>query len=200
MLMQIIAHTPRWVGLLFILLVYLGYSQTRDRSLPRLRVAVLPLVMMGLSLYGISAAFGVAPLTLLAWLAGVAATLMLNHWLRLPRGVRYAPETRRFHIPGSWIPFALVMLTFFARYAVAVMLARDPGLRASTPFMLGVVLSYGLGSGLFLGRALHTWAAARAPQSTMGARAPHPTTEARAPHARTMAPTPQSVGEAGFSA
>jgi len=55
----------------------------------------------------------------------------------------------------------MMMTIFFARYAVTVTLAMNPGLAASPWLATGVGCAYGLMSGAFLARALRILASGR---------------------------------------
>ncbi|MGA7984080.1 MAG: DUF6622 family protein, partial [Burkholderiales bacterium] len=162
MLVEILRHTPTWVFGLFVLLLALGITQARARRLGRTRLLLLPLAMLGLSLYGAASAFGSAPLALGSWAAALAAVTLASLQLPAPRGVGYSSAERTFAVPGSWLPLALMMAIFFTKYAVAVALARQPELRATTGFVAVVGVVYGMFSGLFYARALRILRAARA--------------------------------------
>ncbi len=154
MLLQILERTPPWVFALFAVLVAFGLLQTRTRQVPLARVTVLPLVLIGLSLSGIVGTFGAQPLALAAWFAAVLGAVFLNRFVRWPRRVAYDGATARFLVEGSWLPFAVMMLIFFTRYAVAVSLARHPELAGDPWLPVAVSFAYGLMSGAFLARAL----------------------------------------------
>ena len=157
LLTKILSGTPTWVYLLFIALVGLGYAQTRPRSLNVKRLVVVPLAMTAYSLFGVIAAFGAAAIGIAAWAAGMVAALAFGRWLKRPEGVTYVPATSSFSVPGSWKPFALLMVLFFARYVINVALAMDPALRQAAAFTPAAALVYGLASGAFLSRAARIW-------------------------------------------
>jgi hypothetical protein len=162
MLLEILRHTPLWVFGLFVLLVWLGISQTRTRVVTLPRLALLPLVMLGLSLSGVASAFGTHPLALGSWAAALAALTLASLGLPATRGVSYSRAERTFTVPGSWLPVALMMAIFFTKYAVAVALARRPELRAALGFAAAACAVYGVFSGLFFARALRILRVAQA--------------------------------------
>ncbi|KWT72441.1 DUF6622 family protein [Variovorax sp. WDL1] len=157
MLTQILAHTPRWVFVLFALLVWLGLKQLRAGTVSLARVTLLPIAMIGLSFYGMLSTFGDSPAALLGW-AGAATTLLLavQRW-PLPASARFDAATRTFHLPGSAAPLALMMGIFFTKYAVGVLLAMHPELARHAGFALGIGSLYGTFSGIFSARALRLW-------------------------------------------
>ncbi|MGR4069262.1 hypothetical protein OCT51_06155 [Halomonas sp. LR3S48] len=104
MLIEIIRNTPRWVFLLFIVLLVMGYQQSKDRTASRLSITILPAVFLILALYGVVSAFGTDPVGLALWAFGVTLSVALHLKLGIPRGVRFSPERQAFHFSGSWQP------------------------------------------------------------------------------------------------
>ncbi len=169
MILQILQRTPPWVFVLFAVLLVLGAMQRRPRDIGWARVALMPGIFLPLSLWGIWSAFGPEVFAFAAWLAGVGAAVSINRYARSPRQVSYAPETRLFHVPGSWTPLAMMMAIFFARYAIAVAMAMQPALKAMPVFSAAIGAAYGLMSGSFLARALRILGAARVPSAAQAA-------------------------------
>lgn len=162
----ILKNTPTWVwGLLSALLV-LGLSQVRSRDVGQVRMALTPVAMTGLSLWGTLSAFGqtllLAPV-MLVWLAGAAVMFALIATRQPAAGARYNATNRSFHVPGSVVPLLLIMGIFFTKYIVGVELAMQPTLAHDTQYALVVSALYGLFSGTFAGRAARTWRLALRP-------------------------------------
>ena len=160
MLMQILIHTPLWVFALFLLLLWLGMRQLLTSQVKLSRVTLLPLAMVGLSLYGVASAFGQSPggpRALAGWAVGVAVLATIVLLRPLPTGVRYNAARRRFQLPGSAVPLMLMMGIFFTKYAVGVKLALDPALAQQAGFALAVGTVYGAFSGIFAARAARLW-------------------------------------------
>lgn len=172
MIIQILQHTPAWVWMLLVALLYLGYLQSRTRTVPRARLFALPVAMLALSLYSLFATFGAARLGVAAWLAGGMLAALLRRFVRRPAGAGYAPDTRAYTIPGSWLPLTLMLAIFLTRYAVAAAIAIDASLREASLFIVAAGLAYGFLSCTFPARAYAVVRAARdAPASLAGASA-----------------------------
>ncbi len=157
MLNQILTNTPPWVWVLLLALLWLGWSQTRARSASLRRITLMPLAMTGLSLYGTLTAFGAEPLVMLTWLGagGVMATLVVQQ--ALPQATHYDSETRRFALPGSWVPLMLILGIFMTKYVVGAVTAMQPALTRDVSFSLGFGALNGVFSGVFLARAARLW-------------------------------------------
>jgi hypothetical protein len=156
-MMQILTHTPTWVFGLFIALLAYGLSQRLARTASLKRTTLLPLAMLGFSGWGVLSAFGASAPDVLSWLvAGVLAAFAVSR-IPLHDQTRYDPACRSFHLPGSYVPLALMMGIFMTKYAVGVSLAMQPGLARDAVFALVVCTLYGAFSGIFAGRALRLW-------------------------------------------
>lgn len=161
MIVEILQHTPSWVFVLFVVLLYFGYLQSKTRTVSRGRLAVLPMAMVGLSLYGILSDFDAIMIGLIAWTLGFASAIFLNKILRHPRGVIYADSARLFTVPGSWIPLTLMMGIYFSKYAIAVALFKDASLGGLPAFVSVASFIYGILSGTFFARSLQIYRAAQ---------------------------------------
>lgn len=169
MIAQLVQHTPTWVWVLFLALLCLGYLQSRTRAVPKARLFALPAAMLGLSLYSLFATFGAVPLGLLAWLAGGTLALRLHRTFGQRSAASYAPDTGRYTIRGSWVPLALMLAIFFARYAVAATVAIDASSRHASGLVVAAGLVYGLLSWTFFARARAVLRTAKsAPASLVG--------------------------------
>ncbi|MCY7306784.1 MAG: hypothetical protein LH632_11665 [Rhodoferax sp.] len=170
MVLQILLGTPTWVWALLALLVWLGLVQSRARSVPLHRVIVLPLAMTGISIYGTYSTIQAVPLCGVLWLGAAVATAAWFASSDLPPDVHFDATQRRFQVPGSWEPMALMMAIFGTRYAVAVTLALHPQWTREVAVTAIVASIYGALSGVFVGRMLRMLRATReAPTPTPAA-------------------------------
>lgn len=154
-------HVPTWVFGLLALLIALGVWQSRPQQPTLRRSRVLPLVMLGLSLAGVLSAFGLQPLPLLAWAAGVALSLAVLHGGAPAQGTQFDVSRQRFSVPGSWVPLVLMLAIFTLKFASGAVQAQAPHLARALPYAVAASLAFGLLSGVFLGRARVLWALAR---------------------------------------
>jgi hypothetical protein len=166
MLIQIVQHTPSWVLLLLLALVAIGISRSRPRSVPLRRIFILPLAFTALSLFSLYSAFGANPggplnpmlaLSALAWLcaAGVLLASAIKRGAR--RDVTYSAHTRRFQLPGSWLPLCWMISIFLIKYILAVLMAIQPSLYGSSSFAIAIGLLSGALNGILIGGAWRIW-------------------------------------------
>ncbi len=69
--------------------------------------------------------------------------------------IRYDATAKTYFVPGSWIPLAVIMAIFFAKYVYAVMNALNAAVISATAFVIGLSAVYGVLSGYFAARALN---------------------------------------------
>ncbi|MEO6623741.1 MAG: DUF6622 family protein [Burkholderiaceae bacterium] len=161
MIAQILAGTPLWVWAMLVLLVALGLTQSRTRTVTLRRVVLLPLAMTGLSMFGTYSAFHASPWSWVLWAGAALATLTWFASADHPAGMRYEAAQRHFHMPGSWEPMALMMAIFGTRYGVAVTLSLHPEWAQEVAVAAIIASIYGALSGVFMGRMLRMILATR---------------------------------------
>jgi hypothetical protein len=150
---------PTWIFFLFIGLLYLGYTQTKTRTVSRLRIAVIPVIMLGLSLNGILNVPNSTGYAVVAWLSGIGLALLLNSAVPHGAGVSAHANRKQFVVPGSLIPLILLMTVFFVKFAIGFLIGSqrvDPG---TIGFIIGSSCISGLISGTFLARAVQIFRA-----------------------------------------
>ncbi len=158
MLITILKNVPVWVWLLFALLLSLGYMQSRDRSVSRARIFLVPAIMAPWSLYSVVAMYKSSNLSiaLLSWLMGISLAIALHIYLfGSIKSIRFNASTRRYQVPGSWLPLCLMLVIFLARFVSGVTTATQPSVAASDTFTMILCCILGACSGLFISRAVN---------------------------------------------
>jgi len=168
MLQQIASHTPAYVWVILGFLVYRGVAASRERTLTVRQVFILPAVMLALGLHSTANGFGLASTAGAAWLLGLAAGVAMM-WRNAGQGTVLDHAVGTVQLRGSWLPMALMMTIFVGKFAVAVALATQPGLRASLAFALPACALFGALSGAFMARPLRVAVALRSAPSAAAA-------------------------------
>lgn len=160
---SIMRGTPVWVWGLLAGLVALGVSQLRGRQISLVRALVLPIVMTAMALLGLASTFannGHMASALLTWVLTVAVTVAVLSRTLSTSGW-YDATHKRFDLPGSWAPLALILGIFFTKYLVGVETAMNPSAFAAPDAAIALSALYGLFSGVFIA---HTWLLVRLAQ------------------------------------
>jgi preprotein translocase subunit SecF len=157
MLNLILIQTPKWVWLLLAALLWLGLSQTVSRTASMKRITLMPLAMIGLSIFGTLSVFGTSLTIVLAWLGSGAVVLALILRKTSSAAIKYDAGKRLFSLPGSWVPLVLILGIFITKYIVGFMTAMQPSLAQDANFALFFTTLSGAFSGVFLARAVGLW-------------------------------------------
>lgn len=155
MIVQVLAHTPVWVYALFFALLVFGLMQTRTRSVGKIPALLLPAGMIALSLAGINSSFGLRPIPMLAWGGALTIAAVVGYIFFRDKRIHYKATDGKFFIPGSWIPLAVIMAIFFAKYVHAVMSSFNAEVVSTPMFIAALSAVYGLLSGYFASRGVN---------------------------------------------
>lgn len=155
--MNTLQHIPVWVFALLLGLIAMGLQQTRTRQLRSKRLLGIGIALTVFTLIGVVQQWRHTPwlaLGLLSWAAACCASAWPLGQGAAPQGAVYNPETRRFTVPGSWLPLALFMTIFACKFVVGMLSATAPEHLDSVQAAIGISALYGLFSGLLNARAL----------------------------------------------
>lgn len=150
-LLQIVSGTPLWVWPLLAYVLWRGWRMSRDRDTRLRQLVVMPLIMLGLSLYGLVAHLTLVSLAAYLVGAGFGAAAGQAIARRRPAELLANGMIRR---KGDWLPFALVVGIFAVRYTQGITLALHPALAADMAFILGGALLSGLFAATMVVRTL----------------------------------------------
>lgn len=155
--MQTLQHIPVWVSALLLGLIALGLLQTRTRHVGQRRLLGINIALTVFTLVGVVQQWRHTPwlaVGLLSWAASCAVVAWALGQGAAPAGASYNAETRRFTVPGSWLPLALFMAIFACKFVVGMLSATAPEALHSVQAAMGISALYGLFSGLLNARAL----------------------------------------------
>ncbi|MDO5089977.1 MAG: hypothetical protein Q4D61_00390 [Cardiobacteriaceae bacterium] len=152
-MLKIVQHTPAWVWGVLLLLLVLGFWQSRTRAVPRGALLLLPVMMPVFAVYGLVASFGWSAVALGGWLAGLLLPLGVLRFLPAMPGV-HRREDGRIHVPGSRWPGVWMLAIFVIRYVLGAAAARHwPGME-NVALVLPVAFALGMLGGLFVLRSV----------------------------------------------
>lgn len=161
------ASIPVWVPVVFLALVFLGYRQSFARTVRPNTVASMALGMLAFSLYGVIAAFGPVGFALGLWVAGYAGAAFMGS--RMVASERMAMVGTSVHIPGSWVPLALLLSIFAAKFALGFAAGVQSPVLQSAGFVAAMSAVLGALSGGFGARALAVHRVAKSAAPPAGA-------------------------------
>ncbi len=149
----ILSHIPSWVWAILAFIVVMGILQSRDQLMACARLVILPMVWVAFGAWGVKTSFGLSVAPLLAWGLALIGSLRFVKRSGWPGGARHDAESDRYFVPGSWLPFALMLAIFCGKFALGLSLGFHPELADNTVFAIGFSALFGGLSGAFLGRS-----------------------------------------------
>ena len=151
---DILSHTPVWVWVLFAYLVSRGVVALREREMQPGRALIVPIVFLVWGLAGLIESRGLG-FDLALFVVGLAAGIFGGRALAvLTPPPRLSLAAGTMILPGSPIPFALIIVSFAVKYVAAVALALNAGSPAHAQIASASAVVGGVFAGLFWGRTL----------------------------------------------
>ena len=148
-------HTPWWVYLLFVYLMFIGYKASKTGVLPLGKLVILPAVFVAMSIETLINSFKITPLLFGIWLLSILLGAGLG-WLQIfKQAIRVDKEKKLFEVPGTWATAIVIFLIFATKYYFGYELSADPGLTKQTYFEVTMLFFSGVFSGLFVGKLLN---------------------------------------------
>ena len=143
---------PFWPFAILAILIAAGYRQSQERVVkPGLLIGVAA-AMLGLSIYGVTAAFGAGLVPVVAWALGYAASVRFSGPWVAPRGMTH--EGGAVRVPGSWVPMGLMMGIFMSKFALGFLTGVGAHVVHELWFAATASALFGALSGGFAARAI----------------------------------------------
>ena len=133
-----------------------AYRASQPRVTQLWKVAIIPLVVVVLSLSGLVRRYPATAETIGVWLAALICGALAGHLIMRRLVVRADHARKLLWRPGDWISMVLIPLIFAVRYLFAYLAAVAPERHAQPGFYLSEIGASGLILGVFVGRLVTT--------------------------------------------
>jgi len=150
MIINFLLNTPFYVYWIFFSLLFVGISQLKTRSVGLRRALIIPIILILLSLYGLTHDFGITFFSTSIWIVGMISAVILNTMIKKKKEIIYLKESKTFTIAGSFIPLSMMMLLFWVKYTVGAVTALELEILYNSSFIGIFSLLYGLFTGTYL--------------------------------------------------
>ena len=147
-----LANTPWWVYLIFAYLIVKGIKASRPRLLPIKRLVILPIVLLGFSIYGLVEVVAFNPINGGIWFVCLLIGAVLGHVQIRQQKLVFDKKSHLVQTPGSWSMLILILVIFLSKYYFAYSLAIHPAEVQHLIFRVSLLGISGLCNGLLLGR------------------------------------------------
>ncbi|WP_380180545.1 DUF6622 family protein [Kalamiella sp. sgz302252] len=152
-MLEIAAHTPKWVFLLFILLLWLSIKSCFPREVNPRRALISPLAFLALSLHTFMQ-YPHLVSDMAAWLAGAMIGAALSYSLLQSQRFRLGKNKLTLVAPGTPVILVITLAYFLLRYYLGYQEALRADKQAvPLPQLLLMFSSAGFITGFFICRA-----------------------------------------------
>ncbi|GGA79914.1 hypothetical protein GCM10011491_03990 [Brucella endophytica] len=149
---SIIAHTPVWVWVLMVFLLYRGIIALQPREMTWQRMLLLPVLFFAWALYDVARELHHPALALAAFACGLVIGGAIG-WLLAARQepAWLDPASRLIHRPGTPVTLIAIIIGFLCKYALSVAVAHHADLAASADYNVLYGGIAGMVDGVFWG-------------------------------------------------
>ncbi|OZI32713.1 hypothetical protein CEG14_17560 [Bordetella genomosp. 1] len=152
---EVFRHTPAWVWVLLLFLIYRGIAALWPRRTSVKQTLLLPVIFLLLGLSSIHTALNGELYAYLAFCGFLVAGVIAGWLIVPPRLVAtYDRSSRKVLRPGSALTLILLVLAFASKFILSAVVARNPAFAADASFVLTFGGVSGFVSGLFWGVVL----------------------------------------------
>jgi predicted dienelactone hydrolase len=156
---EILMYTPHWVFGLLAALVILGLWQTRTRTVSLPVAFILPTYMLITSFTGVLSHAGATLLVVASWLIAATISTSVSLVVMDKHKMKYALNTHKLLIQGSWWPLLIILGIFITRFALGVATGMELAIIHHPYFPMIVAFVLGSWSGFFIARSINFWRA-----------------------------------------
>jgi hypothetical protein len=151
---QALVHTPWWVYVLFVYLMFVGFSATKTQVVPLTRVVILPIIFTWMSIETLTSTLSMTLFNVSAWIIATAIGIILGWLMVIKKDIHVDKKKWLLEIPGSSMILILILIIFASKYYFSYTLAVQPESVTKTDFVLSLIGVSGIVTGLFIGRFL----------------------------------------------
>lgn len=151
-ILAIITGAPIWVWVIFVYLLIVGIKLTRPSVVPFFVVSIAPFIVLGWSFSSVYQKFLAHWPLLILWSCVFAVGTIIGQYLMNKTGFSFDPQTKLFHIPGSWMPFFIFLAFFSVKYTLGATYTLMPEMQTNLALMGFDVAISALLAGMLWGR------------------------------------------------
>ena len=151
---QSLIHTPWWVYLLLVYLIFIGIKARETGVVSIYKLAILPIIFLMMSIESMTSHFKIESLSIATWLISILIGAIIGILLVYKSKIRVDREKKLLELPGSWTTLILILAIFMAKYYCGYALSKDPGAVINTSTEILVLALSGICTGTFAGRML----------------------------------------------
>lgn len=150
---QFFTGTPAWVYILFFYLLFIGIKSMKTGVVSLKKLFILPIIFFFMSLHTLLSSFEITVGSIIIYIA----SLMLGSWFgwlfAKNKVLAFDKKHHLIKLQGSATTLILILLIFSIKYYFGYALSIDPTRVQDMTFRSLMILSSGIITGIFMGRA-----------------------------------------------
>jgi hypothetical protein len=153
---EALSHTPTWVYILFVYLLWVGFKASKTRIISLKKLFIIPAIFTYMSINTLVTAFNIQIFEVSVWSSSILIGISIG-WIDVYRKYTQIKVDKQKHlieVPGTWVTLSLILIIFTSKYYFSYELAVDPTLSNQTWFEVSMLTVSGICTGLFIGRLL----------------------------------------------
>lgn len=151
-IVQILSHTPAWVYVLFVYLIFRGIKARKPAGVTPLRLVLVPALLIGWGLYDLIRLYGLSATSLTPWLAALGIGAIIGWFLIRGRIIEVDRAAGVIKRPADYTVLPLIVFAFSIKYAIGVIAALSPVRLANPSFRIFDLTLSGILAGVFVGK------------------------------------------------
>ncbi|WP_026890516.1 DUF6622 family protein [Lacrimispora aerotolerans] len=167
-LIEVIKRTPAMVWFILAFLIVRGINSSRDGEVSFGRMIIVPLIFMIWGLEKLFTSFHYLSIALVCYVIAAGLGSMLGYVL-YSRFRRVYKKEGVFYRTGSYLPLAIILINFFMKYILNVVLAIQPDFYGDLMFNIIYSVVCGVSVGMFIGGIYQVIVGCRAYLESRGA-------------------------------
>lgn len=152
-IMEALKGTPWWVYIVFAYLLSIGIRALRPQVVRLKKIFLIPIIFILWSLYGLVSKFK-APTDVGRWLVFLSIGALIGWWIASSWKIKADKQKLLIQLPGGPTTLILILLIFSTKYAFGYLYETDPSAQDNFLIYTLDVISSGVITGMFVGRAL----------------------------------------------
>lgn len=155
-MIEFMNQTPWWVYFVFVYLVILGTKALKPRVISLKRMFLLPLFFALWSIYSLYTLFN-GPLDIVYWAISIILGIAIGWTITVSVEIQADKKKFLIRLPGTCSALIFVVLIFAVKCFFGYLYATDPLLQKNVNIYTADLITSGLITGMFVGKALCFW-------------------------------------------
>ncbi|GIZ18732.1 hypothetical protein [Citrobacter europaeus] len=145
-------HTPVWVYLLFVFLLYRGIKARTPATVTLEKLALIPAIFLFWDIYDLITYRDPTFITYIQWVIGIISGAIIGYMLINPSRLSRGSAPRSIHRPADYSALPFMLLAFSVKYVLGVLNAVSPDVLRQPAMSAMAIITGGIFAGVFVGK------------------------------------------------